>query len=376
MTGEERFLAALRLEQPDTVPTFTKGMSPSAIVSVARELTDGAAGMEIDLLSPLPHERNLELMELYLLIHEELDIDGISNRDIGAMYWGSGLEILDDMHVRDGFGVVFQRNPHGIAVPMGHPVRSRADLDRLPRPGDPPAPTEPVRMGHERFKGRKAFVGDVLGPYTLAWFLRGTTDLLTDFGCDPAFVHDLMRFATDWGKVRLEGQVAAGMHMVTLNDDVAHKLGPFFSPKHYRELVAPYHLELVEYGKGLGLVMVLHSDGNLWPLIDDIVACGFDGMHPLEPDAGMELALVKERFGDRVCLIGNLSVTELLPVASPAEVEQAVIEAIAAAAPGGGYVLSDSNVIDPGCKAENVVTMMRAAKAHGRYPVPDAVPRT
>jgi uroporphyrinogen decarboxylase len=367
MTGEERFLAALRLEQPDTVPTFTKGMSPQAIVGVARELTDGADDVRIDLMSALPDEDNARLMELYMLIHEELDIDGYSNRDIGLMYWGSGLESIDDLHVRDGWGVVYQRNPHGIAVPIGHPVESPADLERLPTPARAAPPTELVQIGAARFKGRKALVGDVLGPYTASWFLRGTVELLMDFGSNPEFVHAVMRFATESGKVKLEGAVAAGMSMVTLNDDIAHKLGPFMSPSHYREFIAPYHRELVQFGKAVGLKMVLHSDGNLWPLIDDIVDCGFEGLHPLEPDAGMDLKQVKDRFGDRLCLIGNLSVTELLPTASPSEVEEAVIKAIEDAAPGGGYILSDSNVIDPGCKAENVITMMRAAKKYGSY---------
>lgn len=367
MTGEERFLAALRLEQPDTVPTFTKGMSPQAIVSVARELTSGVDNMNVDLMSPLSEEDNVRLMELLMFIHEELDIDGYSNRDVGLMYWGTGFEIVDDRHVRDAWGIVYQRNPHGIPVPVGHPVRSRADLERVPPTTGSGSTTELVRMGTAKFQGRKALVGDVLGPYTGAWFLRGSTALLTDFVCDPDFVHALMRFVTDAGKVRLRGAMEAGMNMVTVNDDVAHTHGPIMSPRHYREFIAPCHRELVEFGKALGLKMVLHCDGNLWPLIDDVIACGFEGLHPLQPDAGMDLRRVKEYLGDRLCLIGNLSVTELLPTGSPAEVEEAVIRAIADAATGGGYILSDSNVIDPGVKAANFVIMMRAAKKYGAY---------
>jgi len=157
------------------------------------------------------------------------------------------------------------------------------------------------------------------------------------------------------------------MDMVTINDDVAHTLGPFMSPRHYREFIAPRHRELVEFGKALGLRMVLHCDGNLWQLIDDVIACGFEGLHPLQPDADMELGRVKRYLGERLCLIGNLSVTEVLANGTATEVEEAVIAAIEAAAGGGGYILSDSNVIDPGVKASNVITMMRAAKKYGSY---------
>jgi uroporphyrinogen decarboxylase len=366
MSGKERFLAALRLEQPDRVPTFTKGMSPQAIVSVARELTTGAADIHVDLMSLLSDEDNVKLMELLMLIHEELDIDGYSNRDVGLMYWGAGLEIIDDLHVRDRWGVVYQRNPHGIPVPVGHPVKTNADLERLPPP-ETGTTTKLVRVGAARFKERKALVGDVLGPFTGSWFLRGHAELLTDFVIDPGFVHALMRYVTDSARVKLEDAVEAGMQVMTLNDDIAHKDNPFISPLHYREFVAPYHRELVEFGKALGLKMVLHSDGNLWPLIDEIVECGFEGLHPLQPETGMDLKRVKEHVGNRLCLIGNLSVTGVLPNGTTAEVEEAVIRAIEDAGPGGGYILSDSNVIDPGVRAENFITMMRAARKYGRY---------
>ena len=367
MTGEERFLAALRLEQPDVVPTFTKGMSPQAIVGVARILTSDADDLDIDLMSPLPEEDNARLMELFMLIHEELDIDGYSNRDVGVMYWGLGMEIVDDLRMRDGWGVVYQRNPHGIPVPMSHPVERLSDLERLPPAASVGPPPASVRSGAQRFNGRKALVGDVLGPFTGSWFLRGHAELLADFVLDPELVHALMRYVTDSGRAKLEAAVDTGMQMVTLNDDIAHKDNPFMSPRHYREFVAPYHRELVAFGKELGLIMVLHCDGNLWPLLDEIIDCGFEGLHPLQPDAGMDLGRLKESVGDRLCLIGNLSVTEVLPNGSTDEVEAAVIAAIEAAAPHGGYILSDSNVIDPGVKAENFITMMRAAKRYGRY---------
>ena len=88
MTGAERFLAALRVEQPDTVPTFTKGMSPQAILSVARELKSGVPDIAVDLMSPIREEDSVSLMELYMFIHEELDIDGYTNRDVGLLYSG------------------------------------------------------------------------------------------------------------------------------------------------------------------------------------------------------------------------------------------------------------------------------------------------
>jgi uroporphyrinogen decarboxylase len=371
MTGEERFLSALKLEEPDTVPTFTKGMSPQAILRVARELMSGVPDIKVDLMSPLREDENEVFMDLFMRIHEELDIDGYSNRDVGLLYWGAGLngergEIVDDLHVRDSWGIVYQRSPHGIPVPVHHPVRTFADLNRLSAAPTGGA-TDLVRAGAEQFKGRKALVGDVLGPYTVAWFLRGSTELLLDLIDAPDFAHGAMRFATDAAKEKLRGAVEVGMRVVTVNDDVAHAHGPIMSPRQYREFIAPCHREIVEFGQSLGLKMVLHADGNLWALLDDIVGCGFEGLHPLQPDADMDLARVKESVGNRLCLIGNLSVTDLLPSGSPRDVEAAVIGAVRDASRGGGYILSDSNVITPAVNATNFITMMLAAKQHGGY---------
>ncbi len=112
---------------------------------------------------------------------------------------------------------------------------------------------------------------------------------------------------------------------------------------------------------------MFHSDGNLWPILDQILAAGFDGLNPLEPEAGMDLEKVKKAYGDRICLLGNIECGWLLSNGTPAEVEAAVKHAIDVAAPGGGYIICESNSIHPGVDAENFITMMRTAKAYGAY---------
>jgi uroporphyrinogen decarboxylase len=59
----------------------------------------------------------------------------------------------------------------------------------------------------------------------------------------------------------------------------------------------------------------------------------------------------------------------LLPFGTEEEVDAVVKDTIQKVAPGGGYILSSSNSIHPGCKAENVITMFKAAKKYGTYPI-------
>ena len=98
-----------------------------------------------------------------------------------------------------------------------------------------------------------------------------------------------------------------------------------------------------------------------------IVDAGPDGLNPIEPAAGMSLAEVKRRVGNRVCITGNIDCGQLLPFGTREEVAAAVRQAIADGGAGGGYILMSSNSIHSSCKAENFVEMVRACQTYGWY---------
>ena len=103
--------------------------------------------------------------------------------------------------------------------------------------------------------------------------------------------------------------------------------------------------------------------------MDDIVGTGIDALDPIEPLAGMDIGQVKERYGDRIAVVGNVDCSVLLPHGRPEQVEEAVKETIAKASPGGGHVLASSNSIHPGVRSENYRAMVKAARKFGAYPL-------
>ncbi|MBD3353660.1 MAG: hypothetical protein GF364_19405, partial [Candidatus Lokiarchaeota archaeon] len=96
---------------------------------------------------------------------------------------------------------------------------------------------------------------------------------------------------------------------------------------------------------------------------------GFHGVESLEPMAGMNLKHLKEKYGDKLCLIGNIDVSQLLPYGSREDVIKAVKKCIKDAAEGGGYILSPCTDLTDSCKLENVETMIAATKKYGKYPI-------
>jgi len=102
-------------------------------------------------------------------------------------------------------------------------------------------------------------------------------------------------------------------------------------------------------------------------LMDDLIAMGLDVIQPIDPSC-MDMAQVKKRWGDRICLIGNVS-NELLRSASTQEIEARVKELLRDAAPGGGFCLGSGNSVPNWAKFENYMAMRGACLKHGAYPI-------
>ena len=81
----------------------------------------------------------------------------------------------------------------------------------------------------------------------------------------------------------------------------------------------------------------------------------------------MDIEEVKSHLAGRACILGNIDCRDLLPFGTEEEVERVTRETIEKAAPGGGYIISSSNSIHPGCKPENYIAMVRAAHKYGGY---------
>lgn len=268
----------------------------------------------------------------------------------------------------DEWGVTYGAGPHVVAHPVRGPITGRDDLARW-TPPDPDAPYrfEALRDVVARYKGKRAILFHHRVAFMYSAFLVGLDRLLELFYEDPGFVHELFERVVTVNERIIRNAIRAGAEVVSLGDDYASNQAPLFSPRMFREFVLPYLQRVVNAIHEEGALAVKHTDGNIWPILADIVNTGVDGLHPLEPVAGMDLGEVKRAFGDRVCLIGNIDCGELLCSGTTEEVETAVREAIRVAAPGGRYMLSSSNSVHAGVKPENYKAMIEAGRRYGDY---------
>ncbi|MDI6827527.1 MAG: uroporphyrinogen decarboxylase family protein, partial [Armatimonadota bacterium] len=184
---------------------------------------------------------------------------------------------------------------------------------------------------------------------------------------EPEFATLVMDKVLDANMRVVQNAIQAGAEIIVLGDDYAHNQGLMMSPKLFREFILPRLSKMVDLIRSEGAFCIKHSDGNIYAILEDIVSTGCDGINPIEPAAGMDLKTVKRLVGDRVCLVGNIDCSYLLPNGTPEEVERAVRQAIEDAAGGGGFILSSSNSIHSSVKPENLVAMIQAVKKYGWY---------
>jgi uroporphyrinogen decarboxylase len=167
-----------------------------------------------------------------------------------------------------------------------------------------------------------------------------------------------MEYWIEVGKIEID----MGVDAVIIADDYAYKSGPFFSPKIFERHILPLLKKEAHVFKKKGVKIIHHSDGYIIPLIPDMIKAGIDGLHSLEPAAGVNIGQVKESYGDRLVLVGNIDCGALLSFGNAEEVRRVVRETITKAAPGGGYILSSSNSLHRGVRTENILAMIGEAK--------------
>ncbi|MFO8006764.1 MAG: uroporphyrinogen decarboxylase family protein [Candidatus Brocadiia bacterium] len=160
---------------------------------------------------------------------------------------------------------------------------------------------------------------------------------------------------------------AGGLDGFALCADYCFNDGPFLSPAQFGEFVAPYLRRLIRGYRELGFYAIKHTDGNVMPILDQIVACDPHAIHSLDPQGGVDIAEVKRLYGDRLCLIGNVSCAAL-DTGTDQQVVESARYALHHGMPGGGYVFSTSNCIYTGMPLARYELMLDVWRSEGSYP--------
>ncbi|SHJ78359.1 uroporphyrinogen decarboxylase [Dethiosulfatibacter aminovorans DSM 17477] len=247
-------------------------------------------------------------------------------------------------------------------------IKKDSDLDKMvfPDPKDEKF-YEPAKRFIDECSNEDiaVFFGLVPGTYATI-FSMGMVDFSYALMDNPKLIEKIHERYIEWNMEVVERlQRIGGIDFFALYDDMAFNSGPMMSPKVFREIFVPQYKQLADTFK---VPWAFHSDGDLSVLLEDILSLGMNCINPIDP-SGMDINKVKEEYGDRVCLWGNIDLRYTLTRGTVEEVDAEVKDRIMNVGKGGGYILSSANMVTDYCKAENFVAMAEAVKKYGKYPL-------
>jgi uroporphyrinogen decarboxylase len=338
LKSKERMLRVLQRQQPDRVPHFEWTVDRKvreAILPGCRDHNDFAVRMG----------------------HDAVLVDPVFKK----------TPLADDRYLSE-WGYVGQKTQEEHSIEVESPIRTLADFERYTPPDlCQAARYAAIEQALAAYGDTHAVIVHLNDVFSLPRYLMGMENLLMAIVAEPELVQALVDMSVELNLKMAREIVELGAQFVYTGDDVASNTGPLMSPRHFRKLFYPGLCRVMGGYKELGLAVIKHTDGNLWPIIDMIVDSGIDCLDPIDPQAGMDIADVKAKYGDRIALKGNVDCAHLMTFGTPEETAAATRDALAQGMPGGGFICSSSNSIHSGVKPENYVALMQTIRQEGVY---------
>ena len=264
-----------------------------------------------------------------------------------------------------------KRNAAGELVTItDRSVKTREDWDAVVLPGD--ADIEDrltyVREYKEAVKGTRQGVALAGGCIfqTLYEFTVGMTDFMMMCYEQRDFVEEMLDASADYFEKLVAAGVAEGIDALFFADDYAWKQGLFVPPKLFKQIWFPRAERIIRPAVSAGIPVFFHSDGKIDETIEWLIDIGIEGITPMDPYA-IDYRDYKKRFGDRLCLFGNIDVEFPLVHGTPQDVEEDVKEHAEVLMPGGRWVAGSSHSITNFVPHENFIALINAYHRHCLY---------
>ena len=195
------------------------------------------------------------------------------------------------------------------------------------------------------------------GPLCTAGFVRSTTNLMIEIVEKPDEVHRLIDLCTrviiDWLKAQ-QAVLGDDVEGIFILDDIVG----FINEEHYMEFAHPY-LKRICDAFPADWVKLYHNDAEVDACLDHLPDAGFN---VLNWGKQKDIREVKQRVGDRMCLMGNVNPLEIAVRGTPADVKEATLEVLEGGTgeDGRGMILSVGGGVSPGMPKENITAMLEA----------------
>ena len=283
-------------------------------------------------------------------------------------------QIVKDDITENEFGMLMKPTPLYIEVvkcPLDN-VETAKDIENYPFP-DPYAPGRFEKAIKDIDKyGRDYFViGDVeITLFELAWHLTGLEKYLLGMMCEEPWIEKLNDKVEEWSTGLAVQLVKAGVDAIWLGEDLGSQTSTLISPEIWRNFFKPRHKRIIEKLKheNPDIIIIMHSDGAVAPLIDDFIEIGVDVYNPIQPNvAGSDPLELKNKYGDRICFFGGIDQQILLPSGDVGKICEEIRQRMQILGKDRGYLLAPAHILQADVSTKTVKEMIKTAIKYGNY---------
>lgn len=370
MLPKERVIAALEFKTPDRIPVGETGVDYTVTeAALGRPTLYRAKWKEFTALWQGRRDEHVESCKRDIVdLARKLEHDVVPAFLVPSRHRPVvPPEFIADYRWRQPDGRVYAFSPESEGHPfiLSNPDVTLDDLEEIPFEVDE-SHLELVRhvvkeLGDTHFiLGRP---GDGVLPimkYTLEFLLTGMIER-------PEVIRRIIEVETRYCIQVSDALLDAGCDGVLPTSDLGGNNGPFMSPRMFREFIVPGLKAECDAAHAKGKYLIKHTDGQLWPVLDLMIEAGIDGWQGIQPEIGMTLPALQERYGGRLCFWGGVSMPVLID-GTEEEVAAEVRIACDSAPAAGGLVITCANSVMVGVNYQNYLAQLRAARRYGQRP--------
>jgi len=275
---------------------------------------------------------------------------------------------MDDKPYVDEWGIGWDIQPYQTPFGtghyteiVGHPLADQASLSDY-------SPPDPHRA--ELYAASKQMIADFKEQYWIvgvtvttifetAWALRGYEQLMVDMALDPDLADQILNIPYQYHLTAAKKLVELGVDMIWIGDDVGTQQRMLISPGMWRRFLKPRMANFIAENKAINpqLKVAYHTDGNIEPIIPELIEIGLDVLNPVQP-ACMDPGQLKDAYGDRLCFWGTIDEQRTLPFGSPKDIQAEVLQRLETIGRDGGLILSPTHHVQLDTPLENFWMMV------------------
>jgi uroporphyrinogen decarboxylase len=280
----------------------------------------------------------------------------------------------------DSWGSGAREIKPGEWFPMVHPLANATTVEEI-EAHEWPDMADPTRVAHVAAQaqaladdGQFAIMATpwLLFPLERAFAMQGMDTFLMNMVLYPEFAEALLWKLQEMCKGLMDPFLAAlgpNVDIIKIGDDLGTQESLLMSPDMYRQVLKPIHADWIEFIKArTEATLFFHTDGDVFPLIDDFVDMGVDILNPIQTSAGKmsDIEALASRYGKKIVFCGAIDTQRILPHGTPDEVRAEVRRVIDILGPTGGYMVSSVHTVMADVPAENVLALVDAVEEYGR----------